>query len=104
MKLSPQSFSPVIEMAKRSAEVASMPLTEPNAAGEGPVCSVTRRGISTGGRPVQRPAAAADVPLAQLGMAMMADSALHREPAADAIAMPFSRPLESARRRRLLSS
>ena len=32
------------------------------------------------------------------------DSALHREPAADAIAMPFSRPLESARRRRLLSS
>ena len=46
----------------------------------------------------------ADVPLAQLGMAMMADSALHREPAVDAIAMPFSRPLESARRRRLLSS
>ena len=45
-----------------------------------------------------------DVPLAQLGMAMMADSALHREPAADAIAMPFSRPLESARRRRSLSS
>ena len=43
--------------------------------------------------------------LAQLmGMAMMADSALHREPAADAIATRFSRPLESARRRRLLSS
>ena len=35
MKLSPQSFSPV-ESSKFGEKVASMPLTEANAAGEGP--------------------------------------------------------------------